>query len=314
MSEESAYKAAYHREKKARQEAEQLLEDKSRELFILNRELLDINTQLKEHQSLMLRNEKLATLGTLSAGIAHEINNPLAFVLSNMESLGRYIESYNSLVELICNWQDKQLLALPLATELKQLLEEQDLEFIREDTPELLSDTEEGLKRLRDIVQNLRHFSHSQGAERVSADLNEGINSTLAILKNELKERIEVTCMLDPLPQTQCNPGELNQVFLNLLVNAKQALTTTQNPQIYISTTCQDNTLIIRVKDNGCGMDESVKKEIFDPFFTTKAVGEGTGMGLSITYGIIKDHGGTIAVGSAPGKGTCFEIRLPVTN
>lgn len=313
MSEDSAYKEAYRREKLARQQAEQLLEDKSRELFLLNNQLLDINTQLKEHQSLMLRNEKLATLGTLSAGIAHEINNPLAFVLSNMESLGRYIEAYNKLIKLNCNWQEKQQLALPQATELTQLFKDYDLAYIREDTPELLRDTEEGLKRLRDIVQNLRHFSHSQGAERVSADLNMGINSTLSILKSELKEGIEVTCLLDPLPLTQCNPGELNQVFLNLLVNAKQALTKTRHPHIYISTTCQDDSLIIRVKDNGCGMDENVRKEIFDPFFTTKAVGQGTGMGLSIAYGIIKDHGGTIAVDSSPGKGTCFEIRLPVT-
>jgi len=314
MSQESAYQEAYRREKKARREAEQLLEDKSRELFQLNNELLNINNLLKEQQSLMLRNEKLATLGTLSAGIAHEINNPLAFVLSNMESLRRYTEAYNQLLKLNCHWQETQQLPHSQATELKTLQGEQDLLFIQEDTKELLRDTEEGLKRLRDIVQNLRHFSHSQNSERAKADLAEGLNSTLKILQNELKDGISVNCLLDPLPLTSCNPGELNQVFLNLLINATQALEQTANPQIFISATCQDKMIIIGIKDNGVGMDEQVCKAIFDPFFTTKPVGQGTGMGLSIAYGIIKDHQGTINVQSAPGKGTCFEIRLPLTD
>ncbi|MBQ0755985.1 MAG: GHKL domain-containing protein [Amphritea sp.] len=312
MSQDIAYQEAYRREKKARREAEQLLEDKSRELFKLNNELLNTNNRLKEQQSLMLRNEKLATLGTLSAGIAHEINNPLAFVLSNMESLRRYINSYNALLKLNRQWQEQQNLSPSLSDQLQTLLDEQDLIFIQEDTEELLTDTEEGLIRLRDIVQNLRHFSHSQGSERVKADLAAGLNSTLKILQSELNDSIAVNCMIDSLPLVECNPGELNQVFLNLLINAKQALEYNQNPQIFISATSQDDVIIIRIKDNGSGMDEQVCKKIFDPFFTTKPVGQGTGMGLSIVYGIIKDHNGTINVKSAQGKGTCFEISLPI--
>lgn len=314
MNQDTAYQEAYRREKNARREAEQLLEDKSRELFKLNNELLDTNNRLKEQQSLMLRNEKLATLGTLSAGIAHEINNPLAFVLSNMESLRRYITSYDALLNLNRQWQKQEKLSPSHSSELQTLLDEQDLVFIQEDTEELLTDTEEGLMRLRDIVQNLRHFSHSQESERVKADIAAGLNSTLKILQSELNDSVALNCMIDPLPLIECNLGELNQVFLNLLINARQALEHNQNPQIFISATSENDSIIIRIKDNGTGMDEQVCKKVFDPFFTTKPVGQGTGMGLSIVYGIIKDHKGTINVNSALGKGTCFEIRLPIVS
>lgn len=314
MNQDTAYQEAYRREKNARREAEQLLEDKSRELFKLNNELLDTNNRLKEQQSLMLRNEKLATLGTLSAGIAHEINNPLAFVLSNMESLRRYITSYDALLNLNRQWQKQEKLPPSHSSELQTLLDEQDLVFIQEDTEELLTDTEEGLMRLRDIVQNLRHFSHSQESERVKADIAAGLNSTLKILQSELNDSVALNCMIDPLPLIECNLGELNQVFLNLLINARQALEHNQNPQIFISATSENDSIIIRIKDNGTGMDEQVCKKVFDPFFTTKPVGQGTGMGLSIVYGIIKDHKGTINVNSALGKGTCFEIRLPIVS
>lgn len=314
MNQDTAYQEAYRREKNARREAEQLLEDKSRELFKLNNELLDTNNRLKEQQSLMLRNEKLATLGTLSAGIAHEINNPLAFVLSNMESLRRYIKSYDALLNLNRQWQKQEKLSPSHSSELQTLLDEQDLVFIQEDTEELLTDTEEGLMRLRDIVQNLRHFSHSQESERVKADIAAGLNSTLKILQSELNDSVALNCMIDPLPLIECNLGELNQVFLNLLINARQALEHNQNPQIFISATSENDSIIIRIKDNGTGMDEQVCKKVFDPFFTTKPVGQGTGMGLSIVYGIIKDHKGTINVNSALGKGTCFEIRLPIVS
>jgi signal transduction histidine kinase len=314
MNQDTAYQEAYRREKNARREAEQLLEDKSRELFKLNNELLDTNNRLKEQQSLMLRNEKLATLGTLSAGIAHEINNPLAFVLSNMESLRRYIKSYDALLNLNRQWQKQEKLSPSHSSELQTLLDGQDLVFIQEDTEELLTDTEEGLMRLRDIVQNLRHFSHSQESERVKADIAAGLNSTLKILQSELNDSVALNCMIDPLPLIECNLGELNQVFLNLLINARQALEHNQNPQIFISATSENDSIIIRIKDNGTGMDEQVCKKVFDPFFTTKPVGQGTGMGLSIVYGIIKDHKGTINVNSALGKGTCFEIRLPIVS
>jgi signal transduction histidine kinase len=312
MSETEAYKAAYQREKQARLAAEQLLEVKTRNLFLANQQLLDQNTQLKEQQALIIRTEKLATLGTLAAGVAHEINNPLAFVLSNMESLKRYVEAYNTLLKLGHRWLTEQQLTEQQTSQLQDLIKQQDLDFICEDVAELLSDTDQGLIRLRDIVQGLRNFSHDGNNERIQYNLNEGLDSTLKILQSELKNNIKVNCQLATIPITKCNPGELNQVFLNLIMNACHALSETRDAQIDISTDTEDDSIVIRIKDNGSGIPETVLKSIFDPFFTTKPVGQGTGMGLSIAYGIIQDHKGSINVSSTEGQGSCFEIRLPV--
>lgn len=316
MSESEAYKQAWRREKEARLAAEQLLEVKARDLFLANQQLMQQNHLLKEQQALMIRNEKLATLGTLSAGVAHEINNPLAFVLSNMDSLKRYTHAYNSLLELNSQWQESNQLPPALATRLSALLEDQDLLFVAEDIQDLLRDTDEGLIRLRDIVQSLRHFSHGGNSERTLYNLTEGLDSTLKVLQNELKQGINVNCLFEPIPPIHCNPGELNQVFLNLIMNACQALEQSSEPQIFITTATEADQdkeeIVIRIKDNGCGIANDKLKSVFDPFFTTKPVGKGTGMGLSIAYGILNDHGGTITVDSAEGKGSCFEIRLPV--
>lgn len=322
MNETDAYKQAWLREKQARLAAEELLEVKARDLYLANQRLLEQNQLLKEQQALMIRNEKLATLGTLSAGVAHEINNPLAFVLSNMDSLKRYTQAYNALLTLATRWQADDQLPPALAQPLNTLLEEQDLAFIAEDIEALLADTDEGLIRLRDIVQSLRNFSHGGNAERTDYNLIEGLDSTLKVLQNELKQGINVTCLFEPIPSIHCNPGELNQVFLNLIMNACQALEQSTEPQIFISTmteTATDNReqpgqeeIVIRIKDNGCGIPADKTESVFDPFFTTKPVGKGTGMGLSIAYGILKEHGGLITVDSAEGKGSCFEIRLPV--
>nr|WP_320134716.1 histidine kinase dimerization/phospho-acceptor domain-containing protein [uncultured Amphritea sp.] len=207
MSETEAYKAAYQREKQARLAAEQLLEVKTRNLFLANQQLLDQNTQLKEQQALIIRTEKLATLGTLAAGVAHEINNPLAFVLSNMESLKRYVEAYNTLLKLGHRWLTEQQLTEQQTSQLQDLIKQQDLDFICEDVAELLSDTDQGLIRLRDIVQGLRNFSHDGNNERIQYNLNEGLDSTLKILQSELKNNIKVNCQLATIPITKCNPG-----------------------------------------------------------------------------------------------------------
>ncbi|MCV6612592.1 MAG: ATP-binding protein [Amphritea sp.] len=316
MSETEAYKQAWLREKQARLAAEELLEVKARDLYLANQQLMEQNQLLKEQQALMIRNEKLATLGTLSAGVAHEINNPLAFVLSNMDSLKRYTAAYNSLLELNTHWQSQNQLPPALAESLAALIEEQDLEFVAEDIQDLLRDTDEGLIRLRDIVQSLRHFSHGGNSERTLYNLTEGLDSTLKVLQNELKQGINVNCLFEPIPPIHCNPGEMNQVFLNLIMNACQALEQSPEPQIFITTATESGQdreeIVIRIKDNGCGIPQDKLESVFDPFFTTKPVGKGTGMGLSIAYGILNEHGGNIIVNSAEGKGTCFEIRLPV--
>lgn len=304
------YQSAYERERKARLKAEQLLEEKSRELYTKNLRLEESYSQLKKQQAMMLNNEKLATLGTLSAGIAHEINNPLAFVKSNVDSLLQYQHSYSQLVRLI-----KELLPdLPEQHQkrLKALFVEEDIDYIEEDLPELMTDTTDGLNRVKDIVQNLRSFSRTQASDRGLSDLNQGIQSTLKLLNSELKNSVKLTLELGSLPQIECNLNEINQVILNLLINAKHATTDTPDPAIELRTVSDDNFINITVGDNGCGIDETTLKDIFVPFFTTKPVGKGTGMGLAIAHSIIQDHRGEILVESTPGIGTTFTIKLPV--
>lgn len=307
---EQRYKQAYEREKKIRLKAEQLLEDKSRELFLKHQELEASYKRLQQQQSIMLNNEKLATLGTLSAGVAHEINNPLAFVISNIETLNQYLDAYQQLYAL-CRSHTEQKTALP-PEQLAQQLAESDLEYIQEDLPELMQDTQEGLQRVREIILNLRSFSRHQSSDRVDADLLEGIQSTIKLLSNELKNNISLELNLQPLPAFNCNPNEINQIFLNLILNAKHACEEIRGGLIKISSEVDNNTIQIRISDNGCGMSEAVQKEMFVPFFTTKPVGKGTGMGLAIVFGIVKDHNGEISVESEPGKGTTFVIRFPI--
>lgn len=307
------YETAYEREKAARLKAEQLLEDKSRELFLKNQQLEESYHKLQQQQAIIVQNEKLATLGTLSAGVAHEINNPLSYVLSNMESLLIYNKSYQRLLETNQTWLKEGQLPENHKTALAALIEEEDLEFISEDLSELLSDTLDGVKRVKDIVVNLRSFSRTQGSDRVEADLLEGLQSTLKLLNNQLKHSVRVNLDLQPLPSLICNPNQLNQVFLNLIMNAQQATEGSSDPTITISTECDQNLIKVRIQDNGCGMSEEVRKEIFVPFFTTKPIGKGTGMGLAIAYGIVKDHNGEIEVISEEGAGTTFEIHLPVS-
>lgn len=307
------YETAYEREKAARLKAEQLLEDKSRELFLKNQQLEESYHKLQQQQAIIVQNEKLATLGTLSAGVAHEINNPLSYVLSNMESLLIYNKSYQRLLETNQTWLKEGHLPEIHKTALAALIDEEDLEFISEDLSELLSDTLNGVKRVKDIVVNLRSFSRTQGSDRVEADLLEGLQSTLKLLNNQLKHSVRVNLDLQPLPSLVCNPNQLNQVFLNLIMNAQQATEGASDPTITISTECDQKLIKVRIEDNGCGMSEEVRKEIFVPFFTTKPIGKGTGMGLAIAYGIVKDHNGEIEVVSEEGVGTTFEIHLPVS-
>ena len=307
---ENPYIAAYEREKHARLKAEEILESKSRELFLKNERLQESYEILQKQQTAMLQNEKLATLGTLAAGMAHEINNPLAFVKSNIESLTQYHTSYARLAAFVAEISS----SLPenRQSQLKTLLEEEDINFIQEDLPELMSDTVEGLTRVRDIVMNLRSFARTQSTDRYTANLVEGIQSTLKLLHSELNNDVVLKLDLQPVQDISCNPNELNQVFLNLIINAKHATEGRERPKIAVSSSAEQSEIIIKISDNGHGMTKEVQKEIFVPFFTTKPVGEGTGMGLAIAYGIIKDHGGEISVSSIEGKGTTFTIKLPI--
>lgn len=310
QDQENAYKIAYEREKRARLKAEDLLETKAREIFLQNDQLRENYDLLKKQQSIILQNDKLATIGTLAAGMAHEINNPLAFVKSNIESLGRYHASYSRLVSFIKGVSTH----LPEAEQnnLKTLFDEEDIDFIQEDLPDLMVDTIEGLTRVRDIVMNLRSFARTQSSDRCAAHVVDGLHSTLKLLNSELKNAVSVKLNLAPVHEIYCNPNALNQVFLNLIINAKHATEGRENPTIEITSRDTPSEVIIEVTDNGCGMPPEVQKEIFSPFYTTKPVGSGTGMGLAIAYGIIKDHEGEISVKSTEGQGTTFTITLPI--
>jgi len=314
MSEQqdNPYKAAYERERAARLKAEQLLEDKSRKLYQQNCRLEESYDQLRQQQDVLVQSEKLATLGTLTAGVAHEINNPLAYVISNVAAAQEYIESYDRLIAFIQTHEIEQLMPGALQQQWAELLVESDLEFMQQDYPDVMADTREGLDRVRDIVHSLRSFSRVQDAERQPADLVDALKSTLRLLHNEIKHRVNVVLELTELPQVRCNLNEMNQVFTNLIINAVHAMKEATRPELRISSYVEEGWAVLRFEDNGCGVADDVVKEIFTPFYTTKPVGEGTGLGLSITWGIIQDHDGEISVDSEPGKGTRFTIRLPV--
>ncbi|WP_420598227.1 sensor histidine kinase [Neptuniibacter sp.] len=309
MSESNAFEQAYKRERKARLKAEKLLEDKSRELYLQNCRLQESYEKLQKQQAHMLTQDKLATLGTLSAGIAHEVNNPLAFVKSNFESLQQYHQSYEAILDLIKEL--KPNFSEDIQNRIDKALLDQDIVFIQEDLPELMSDTAEGLSRVKDIIQNLRNFSRTQPNDHCDSNLIDGLKSTLKLLNNELKNSVSLELNLQPIPTLNCNLNEINQVFLNLILNAKHATESQSKPTIGIKTWQDSGQVYISINDNGSGMNEETLNQIFVPFYTTKPVGTGTGMGLAISYNIIQEHGGDIKVTSEPGSGSEFIISLP---
>jgi signal transduction histidine kinase len=285
-------------------------EDLERKLVEKNRYLNELVEQLKSMQEQMISSEKMASLGQLTAGIAHEINNPVNFVSANISPLKRDLKE---LKELCLRVKDLQLSDDPKA-ELESIdayIREIDPEFLYQEIETLINGIEEGAGRTREIVAGLRSFSRLDEDDFKPADIQQGIESTLMLLRNKIKNRIEVRKDFNPLPPVECVPGKINQVFMNIINNASDAIG--DKGLITIKTRTGDqNDVVISIKDDGMGMKESVKRRIFEPFYTTKAIGQGTGLGLSISYGIIEKHNGTIAVKSAPGKGTEFIITLPV--
>jgi len=268
-------------------------------------------TRLDEMQEQLTQSDKMASIGQLAAGVAHEINNPIGYVSSNLTTLQKYV---SNLIEMIDVYEkiegfvsDKEHLLLELESCKKKV----DLEYTKTDVIELLNESHEGISRVKKIVQDLKDFSHVDEAEWQWADINAGITSTLNIVNNELKYKAELVKDLGMLPEIECIASQLNQVFMNLLVNAAHAID--ERGRISIVTRQKDNDWItVEVTDTGCGIEEKNIKNIFNPFFTTKPVGKGTGLGLSLTYSIIQKHHGHIEVKSKPGEGTTFTILLPV--
>jgi two-component system NtrC family sensor kinase len=256
-------------------------------------------------QNQLLQSEKMAAVGQLAAGVAHEINNPIGFVTSNLGTLKNYVKT---LLDLIAA---QEAAAAGDTAPLAQVRQGMDIDYLREDIVALLSESSEGLDRVRKIVQDLKDFSHVDEAEWQDANLNVGLDSTLNVVNNEIKYKAEVIKDYGQLPLVRCIPGQLNQVFMNLLVNAAQAIE--KHGTITVRTAVEGGMVLIAVSDTGCGMAPEVAKRVFEPFYTTKPVGKGTGLGLSLAYDIVvKKHGGRIEVDSTQGKGTTFSISLPL--
>lgn len=266
---------------------------------------------LKSAQSQLVQSEKLAGLGQMVAGVAHEINNPLSFVSNNVAVLQRDIKALTQLLGMYS--QADALLAekdAALLGQIKDLSERMDLAYTQKNMSELLDRSREGLRRIQQIVKDLRDFARLDESDLHEIDLNSGIKSTVNIILGKAKKkRVQVDMQLDPLPMVCCYPAKVNQVVMNLVSNAIDAAP--EGGKVTINTASKEEQIHIVVSDNGPGVPQHIRGRIFDPFFTTKPIGEGTGLGLSISYGIVRDHGGTIEVGDAPGGGAMFDVTLP---
>ncbi len=300
------------------------IEIENAELFEKTQNALE---ELKKTQSYLLQSEKMASIGQLAAGVAHEINNPIGFVHSNLNSLNKYI---NKVLELIKRYEEgitafknnghKEIVSF--CEEIDELKKKLKIDFIIKDFQKVVSDSLEGTQRINKIVADLKNFSRVGQKEFNHSNINEGLETTLNVVWNELKYKCTVEKEYGDLPQIYCNAGQLNQVFMNLLLNAAQAIETKGTITIatrYLNgrstgSNKEQDYIEVKISDTGHGIPEETLKRIFDPFFTTKDVGKGTGLGLSIAYDIIQRHKGEITVQSEIGKGTTFTIMLPLLN
>ena len=285
--------------------------DQVKELLRANEELKQLNARLSDTQDKLMQSEKLASIGQLAAGVAHEINNPIGFIFSNFGTLERYLDD---LFQMLSAYEQAEpaLAGTAVGAQLKALREKVELDFLKEDIPSLMNESKDGITRVRNIVQNLKDFSRvDTSQEWVLADLHHGITSTLNIVNNEIKYKADVVKLFGEIPDIECLPSELNQVFMNLLVNAAHAIHA-ERGTITIRTGTEGGMVWVEVEDNGGGIAKENLGRIFDPFFTTKPVGKGTGLGLSLSYGIVKKHLGQIDVSSEIGVGTRFRVTLPV--
>ncbi|HAJ25990.1 MAG TPA: histidine kinase [Syntrophus sp. (in: bacteria)] len=272
-------------------------------------ELEEAHAELKQAQARVIRQEKMASIGQLAAGITHEINNPMSFITGNLGILKTYLEGITKTIVAQEEIADKH--APPEALEtLQALREKMKIDYILKDVGNLIDQSLEGADRVRKIVSDLKTFSRMEEDVYMIEDINAALDSTINIVWNEIKYKAELVKEFGELPLTRCNISHLNQVFMNLLVNAAQAIE--KWGKITVRTRTQGDDIYVSVADTGSGIPEENLKKIFEPFFTTKAAGKGTGLGLSISYDIVKMHGGDITVESEVGKGSTFIIRIPV--
>lgn len=320
---------------------------KTQELFAANRELAAMNdkllytnkelqkeiaerklaegrlekayTELKNAQMQMVQQEKMASIGQLAAGVAHEINNPMGFIISNLSSLKGYTGKIAAFLKVqdetvaeltkVCVEKNVNEKMTSLFQRLKEAKRSQKIDYIMGDTEDLIKETQEGADRVKNIVQDLKGFARMTIDDSTLADINAGLESTINIIWNELKYKATLEKDFGDIPLIECNLGQLNQVFMNILLNAAQAIDI--QGEIHIKTWAENDNVLVSIADTGCGMPPEVINRIFEPFFTTKEVGKGTGLGLSICYEIIKKHCGEIKVDSKTGEGTTFTVKIP---
>ncbi len=275
-------------------------------------------TQQRQLELQILQSEKMASIGQLAAGVAHEINNPVGFVSCNFNTLGGYqrqlselIVKYKELAALVSEFPEPQEKVFSKLNEIGTLEQEIDIDYVMDDFPQVIKESEDGVNRVKKIVSDLKNYAHPGSEKMQLTDINRNIESTLNMVWNELKYHVEIEKDLNDIPAIECYPQLLNQVFMNLIVNAAQAIET--KGKIKIKTKRSNTHIEIHISDTGIGIPKENLPKIFDPFFTTKDVGKGTGLGLHVCYNIINKHNGTINVESDVGKGTSFTISLPIS-
>ncbi|MDO8933553.1 MAG: cache domain-containing protein [Rhodocyclaceae bacterium] len=293
--------------KRAQAEAQKYVED----LTVANVELRDLNDKLKQTQAQLLQSEKMASIGVLAAGVAHEINNPIGFIRSNIHTLGRYVGDFLRLLHAYENAERRLPAGSDAFAEARAVRDEAGFAYEKADVAGLLAESAQGIERVTKIVRDLKEFSRVDVAEQWQAeDIHAGLDITLDVVRNELGPQCEVRKEYGALPRVECLLSQLNQVFMNLLLNAGQAIA--GQGTITLRTGSDGAAVWVEIADTGCGIAAENLERIFDPFYTTKPVGKGTGLGLSVSYGIVRKHHGSIEVDSAPGRGSTFRIRLPV--
>jgi len=306
---------------------EQRVERRTIKLQEQNEKLEQVNHDLAETQQQLVQSEKMASVGQLAAGVAHEINNPLGFVLSNLNTLKGYVDEYQEACQLVIQFLDatEQPKRRNIANKMLNHFKDAEFDYLDEDSDEILTESIKGLGRITEIVKNLKQFSRADSDDMHECDINECIKTALNMVSNEVKYHCTINTDLAPLPATMGNMGKLIQVFTNLLINGGQAIASglddsngnsmgggKTSGKIDVKTYQKIDTIYVEISDTGKGIPDDILDKIFNPFFTTKPVGEGTGLGLSICYDIIQEHGGDIRVASAVGQGTTFTIALPM--
>jgi two-component system NtrC family sensor kinase len=290
---------------------EDAVRQRTAELTRTNSALQTEIAERKQLQSQLVQSEKLASIGQLAAGVAHEINNPIGYIFSNFSTLEGYLDK---LFEMLASYESAEpaVGAPEVASRLRDQRERVELAFLKDDIPVLLRESKQGITRVRQIVQDLKDFSRVDSTQDFEwANLHHGIDSTLNVVANEIKYRADVVKEYGTLPDIECLPSQINQVVMNLLVNAAQSIGE-QRGRITIRTGADAEQVWLEVADTGSGIAPDHLKRIFDPFFTTKPVGKGTGLGLSLSYGIVQKHHGCIDVDSVVGRGTTFRVTLPI--